>query len=174
MRSLLHNNFTYFFVEYYVLENYKNYPNICLDVFTKLRNSMEQSTFWEPNSCSASKELHLLWTQKFIAMLTAHTGPHPEPCESNTYPQHPTSLRPILILTSFSWAFLMVHYKFISLFLIILIKKCFINMFTYMDWEKSWKTLVRIKRMGEYSNWESPKCDRRLLTNTPCYSETLL
>jgi hypothetical protein len=53
---------------------------------------MEPSPSWEANSHSASQEILPTFyvTRKFITVFTRtqHTGPHPEPDESN--PQLPT------------------------------------------------------------------------------------
>jgi len=65
--------------------------------------AMEQSPSWEANRLSASQEIppHFMEPERSSPHSQAPaTSPYPEPARSSTYPQHPSSWRSILILSS--------------------------------------------------------------------------
>ena len=64
---------------------------------------MEQSPFWEANRFSASQEIpRILWNPKahYRIRTCPATCTYSEPARSSPYPQHPTSWRSVLILSS--------------------------------------------------------------------------
>jgi hypothetical protein len=65
-----------------------------------LLNFMQQSPS-EANRFAASQEVpRILWNPKVHYRIHKSPSPHPEPAQSRPYPQHPTSWRAILILST--------------------------------------------------------------------------